>query len=142
MPPIQWLASFEMGHGEIDRQHRQLVDELVGLEGELAAGQCDTANARCRALRHQLESHLKYEEQLLADLGFPRLAEHLESHAKALRKIDVILAECRENCPNGLKLDCTTRWYAAVLHHVLLADLDFKSHLQTKGIISNHRNSH
>ncbi len=142
MPPIQWLDSFEIGHGEIDGQHRRLVDELAALEGALTAGQYETANAKCRALRRQLESHLKHEEQFLADLGFPRLVEHLESHATALRKIEGILAECRENCPNGLKLDCTTRWYAAVLHHVMLADLDFKSHLQTKGIISNHRNSH
>ena len=82
-----------------------------------------------------MRSHFQGEERLLGDSAFPRLQGHVSTHEAALQKIQNIIGECREDCANGSKIECIRRWYEALLDDVLLADLDFKSHLQFKNIV-------
>lgn len=134
MPTIPWLRSFEIGHDTIDGEHRALVDAANAIEAELAAGRFESANAQCVALRERLRRHFKHEEKLLRSAGFARAGEHARSHEVARAEVDGILAGCAENCRIGLAMGCTARWCVAILHHVLIADLEFKSHLEHKSI--------
>jgi hemerythrin-like metal-binding protein len=135
MSPMTWSKLLEIGHKNIDREHRELLDGANAVEAELTAGDFAKANARCRALRDLLQRHFAHEEQLLNDVRFARSGEHVDTHVKAQREVESILSECHENCPLGLKMGCPARWCAIIVDHVLLADLDFKSYLENRGII-------
>lgn len=130
MATIPWLKSFEVGNEAVDRDHRALVDAVNGLEAALRAGDFATANTLCHTLRGRMQYHFDREEQLLRDAAFPRLKDHVLTHAAARREIESVLGECRETCARGLQIGCTSRWCVAVVRHVLMADLDFKSHLE------------
>lgn len=134
MPTIPWLRSFEIGHDGIDSEHRGLVTGANSIEAELTAGRLESANAQCVALRERLHRHFEHEEKLLHGAGFARAREHVHGHEAARVEVDGIIAQCRENCRVGLTMGCTTRWCIAILHHVLIADLAFKSHLQDRSI--------
>ena len=132
MSTIPWLKSFEVGNEAIDRDHRALIDGVNALEAALVAGDFVSANALCHGLRGRMRSHFEREERLLRDADFPRIREHVLTHATARHEIEGILDECRENCAGGLQIGCTSRWCVAVIRHVLMADLDFKSHLEER----------
>jgi len=129
---IPWLESFEIGHAEIDRQHRQLIGALNALRSRLAGGEFDNARIDCLVLRDLLHRHLGYEERLLREVAFPSLDEHLASHHAARRALDLLLSDCHDECRIGLSVDCPNRWVDLVLRKLILADLEFKSHLQAR----------
>lgn len=134
MPTIPWLESFSIGHGKIDEEHRALIDATNAIDAELAAGRSGSAKAQCRALRAALQKHFKHEEKLLREAGFPRVGDHIRGHTDARDEIDRIVGDCAENCRVGPTIGCTARLCVAILNHVLIADLDFKSYLQDRGV--------
>jgi hemerythrin-like metal-binding protein len=138
MPTIRWVESFEIGHERIDREHRELLEGAMAIEEDLDSGRYEEARERCRTLRGRLESHFVYEERLLTEIDFPRIEAHLQTHEEARRKTESIFSECCENCAMGERVACVTRWCVVVLDHVLMADLDFKSHFQNRSLIRDH----
>ena len=134
MPNVDWRDSFNTGSQSIDRQHRELFDGITALETTMAAESFESANTSCRALRELLWAHFAYEEALLREAEFPRLAQHAASHASGRGKIEHVLTQCRENCRNGTKVGCVSHWLVALLDDVLLPDLDFKSHIDHRNV--------
>jgi len=132
---LKWLDAYKTGHEAIDHEHRGFLDAINLIETELTACHFQESHADCLALRERLRSHFQSEEQLLADVAFPRLDEHVATHEAAQQKIKEVIGECGEDCSKGLKIECIRHWTEAILDDVLLADLDFKSYLQYKNIV-------
>jgi len=129
MASLHWLDSFATGNIEIDRQHRRIVAVLNETEADLGAGDFAAANRCCHSLRDLLQDHFAHEERLLAEAEFPRLRSHIGTHAAARGGVEALLAECAEKCELGAKVGCIGRWCTLIVSHLLMADLDFKSHL-------------
>jgi hemerythrin-like metal-binding protein len=141
---IPWLQSFTIGHADIDRRHRQLLETLNAMNAAREACDLKAARACCHGLREQLRQHFDAEEQLLRGSNFPRLDEHLETHDAAWRVIGLASGDCLGEGGRKSQGDCqlmsehngcAERWTHAILRHVILADLDFKSHLQAQKLV-------
>ena len=130
MVQLQWKDRYNIGYGEIDAQHRSLLDlvnELSGLVGERQ----DPAvvGAVFSRLCDYVRVHFTTEERLLEACGYARLADHRDLHA---RFIDKLLELNRSFDPADPHLlsetsDFLKHWY---LEHITKADQDYAPILQ------------
>ncbi|EME70726.1 hemerythrin-like metal-binding protein [Paramagnetospirillum caucaseum] len=75
---MEWNPIYEVGHPELDAEHRSLFEVLA----TLSQGSCETesVDAQIQVLEHYVVAHFDREEYLMAEAGYPFLAEHREQH--------------------------------------------------------------
>lgn len=130
MSPLHWLGAYETGDVELDAQHRAIVQALRDLEQLLTDRQYDGALIACRRLRTLLAHHSECEERRLAELNFPRIAEHIKLHGRFKREVGDLLLECDERCRRCAEVRCIERLTDAIVRGELIADVDYKSFLE------------
>ncbi|MBH9552150.1 bacteriohemerythrin [Inhella gelatinilytica] len=121
-----WNEVFGTGLGDIDDQHKRLVDLLNQVASQLAFGVDREALARVfRELVSYTEYHFRHEEALWAQHlgGEADERSHRERHAEFERKLEQLAAtgSAGEIDPETL-LDFLVRWLAG---HILRADRYF-----------------
>lgn len=92
MTYLQWISNIELGHTEIDEQHKRLL--LLG--EDLAKTPINPATNRpsekqLQALIDFAQEHFAFEEGLMRSTGFPGVAEHAKFH-------NTLLAQLRTFC--------------------------------------------
>ena len=127
--PIEWLESFEIGHREIDQDHRKVLESLNQLMTASGEGRHADMFEICETFRHRLGSHFASEEAILRDSGFSRLDDHAESHRHHFDNIYAIVSSCGARCKRGQEHDCAGRFAHVLVDHLIRDDLDFKSFL-------------
>lgn len=133
--PFPWLPVLEMGHADIDRDHREAVEEGNHLARLLDARQSWTEMlALLRQARDRSTRHFDTEDDILKRSRFPGADAHRRAHQRILAEFNSILAELesvtdpqphhweRAHAPRHLLVD-----------HCLRDDLKFKSHLMQVG---------
>ncbi len=93
---IQWNASFEVGHGMIDSQHRQLVDILnVVMDGlKKPTGDIATQTALKRLIDYT-RTHFTAEDKLMVQHNYPDIVAHRKQHSDLIAKVDALLADVK-----------------------------------------------
>jgi len=117
MTYFMWTSDIELGHAEIDRQHKRmlrlgedLVEPLVGSAAHKPSA------TQLQALIDFAQEHFAFEEGLMRSTGYPGADEHANIHTS-------LLAELRKYClrvqqglhtnPVGL---ISFLWHWIVLH--------------------------
>lgn len=85
---IDWKDSYNIGVEKIDCQHRQLLvklneffDACTNQKGK------EKIEETLRFLKEYTIEHFGSEEQLMADIEFPELAEHRKIHAEFVQTV-------------------------------------------------------
>ena len=90
MAYLNWTSANELGHPEIDDQHKQLfVLGQAVLESLTHRDKKDVAVAKITALIELAQEHFKYEEGLMRSAGYPGLDQHAKFHASLLSDLRV-----------------------------------------------------
>jgi hemerythrin len=78
---LVWSDAFLLGHGPMDRTHREFVD-IVG-----ALQRCDDADfaRHLRAFIVHAQAHFGEEDRWMAESGFPAMDCHVDEHAAVLQ---------------------------------------------------------
>ncbi len=98
---IQWGDHLSVGHAGIDAQHRAIFDLGVHVfENWRRGGDVDELRKTVGKLAHLLQAHFAYEERLLAELGYPGLAEHMAEHHSMLDDL-ALMQERFQDLQNG-----------------------------------------
>ncbi len=131
LEPFPWLPVLEMGHDDIDRDHREAVEEGNHLVRLLNARTDWPETLRLlRQARDRSTRHFANEDAILKRAGFPGADAHRRAHRRILVELNAIVAELeivadpqphhweRAHAPRNLLVD-----------HCLHDDLKFKSHL-------------
>ncbi|GEM_PF-1767327 len=129
LKPIVWLESFEIGHREIDQEHRKILGSLNDLVAASSAGRTADMFELCESFRHRLGSHFATEEAVLRQSGFPRADDHVETHRQHFDNVYAIVSGCGAKCTRGQQHDCAGRFAHILVDHMIRDDLDFKSFL-------------
>ena len=130
MIQIKWKDRYNIGYGEIDAQHRSLLDLLNELSGLIGERQDPAVvGAVFSRLCDYVRLHFSTEERLLEACAYPRLADHRDLHA---RFVDKLLELNRGFDPTDPRLltetsDFLKHWY---LEHITKADQDYAPFLQ------------
>lgn len=117
MTYFQWISDIELGHSEIDAQHKQLL--LLGealVEPLINSAAHEHTAVRLQELIDFAREHFAFEEELMRAAGFPGVDKHANFHTS-------LLAELRTYCfkvqrglhtnPAGL---ISFVWHWIVLH--------------------------
>lgn len=87
-----WSAAIEVGLPTIDEQHRQLFDLAGTFRGQ---GDDIRVMKTLAILGEYANTHLREEEELLEQIGYPALAEHKQHHAEFRRLLRELLHNAR-----------------------------------------------
>lgn len=109
---LAWSPAYEIDHGVIDAQHRQLLElaDLVrrAVEEHHGSEVLEVLARGFAALEREAVRHFATEEALLEKLGSPLLEEHRRLHAQIMREARAIHEELMHgppgDWPNAVKI--------------------------------------
>jgi hemerythrin len=114
---FEWSGGIELGHAEIDGQHKRLLllgEDLV--EPPISSAVHKPSATKLQALIDFAQEHFAFEENLMRSMGYPGADEHANVHT-------LLLADLRKYCfrvQRGLHTDpaglTSFLWHWIVLH--------------------------
>jgi hemerythrin-like metal-binding protein len=88
MPLLPWNAKLEVGHSQIDSDHKKLVELLNRLHDAMQAGQArDVCGRILDELIQYTRVHFATEERLMAQHGYAQAATHKAQHASLVQEV-------------------------------------------------------
>lgn len=136
MSKLTWGPTLKVGFGDIDVQHRYLVELVNRLDDGVAAGHDHaTLAAVLRDLVRYTQLHFAFEEKLMTRYGLDESDEHHEQHARLTA--DVLTYQQRfEAGEPGLETELLD-FLGAWLHgHILGSDRELAGRLIAAGATS------
>jgi len=83
MEQVTWKDEYLMGIPEIDSQHKKIASLIDKLSKSIKPNSVpEVFNDALAELGEHVKYHLKYEEQLLKENGYPEYEHHYKSHRK------------------------------------------------------------
>jgi hemerythrin-like metal-binding protein len=129
--PLPWLPVLETGHPDLDREHRELIDDandLLALVRRRAPWQ--ELLAAARRMRDHCGPHFENEDRILRAARFPDRDRHRRAHRRVTAEMNGILAELESvDAPTRLEWELALSLRGLLLDHLLRNDLKYKSHL-------------
>jgi len=86
MEHIEWSSTYEIGIPVIDKQHKRIVDYI----NELNEADSDNKTLITKIIANLIDytySHFGFEEAMMAEAGYAKLAEHQKTHNIFIDKI-------------------------------------------------------
>ena len=92
-----WKEKYSVGHEEIDKQHRKLI-EIVNLlhENMMAGSPPEGLMAVLDRLVTYVREHFCYEESVMERCKYPDLAEHRRKHLAIVSQVQNFQIEARQ----------------------------------------------
>jgi hemerythrin len=134
METIQWSPRYSVGVGKIDEQHKRIILMINRL---VKANEATTSSEIISDLITQMtqyaQEHLKTEENLMAEYGYPLLGQHKQYHINYRKKI----VDLCKAVPLGVSvvpevmLNFLVQWWQ---NHILHEDMAYKPFFNEKGV--------
>ena len=133
LKPLAWSETFATGEPEIDRQHREFLDQVNGLAAAAAdEAPPDAIQPLLEAIAAHERAHFAYEESVLQRIGHSDAVIHAAEHRRLERRTAALLRAFRaiapDDRPRVLRVAGAVR--GQLLDHLLYYDLQYKSLLQ------------
>jgi hemerythrin len=88
---IAWGDHLKVDQPQIDAQHKAIFDIALEISDIWQRhGEVGELRAVAEKLGKVLEAHFHYEEQQLALIGYPKLAEHSDEHRVMLNELEAL----------------------------------------------------
>ena len=88
MQHIEWTEELELGHAEIDAQHRRIVEILNSLHAAASKHLAGSAeNALLDELVRLVDEHFRTEEAMMRATGYAGYETHREAHQILLQSV-------------------------------------------------------
>ncbi len=135
MALIKWSEERHMlGIGEVDSQHRRLIDVVNGLQAALSEGQAKEVVCNFLAVMEEYSrNHFSYEEELMLSWGHPGYSATKRKHESFIRQLQTLSREYRlgnmsvsMNTLNFLK-----DWLD---HHIVNENREYNPYKCSKGV--------
>lgn len=134
MEKIIWSPEYNVSVGILDEQHKRLVlmlNRMIGVK-EATTGSELISDLITQMTMYDQE-HLKIEEDLLAEFGFPLFDQYKQSHVKFRKKVVDLCTAVFIGVPivPQVMLNFFVEW---LRNHILHEDMGYKSFFKEKGI--------
>jgi hemerythrin-like metal-binding protein len=134
MEKINWSPEYSVGVDIIDEQHKRLVLMLNRLiSAEEATTGSEVVSDLITQMTKYAQEHFKFEEDLMAEFGFPLLDQHKQSHRKYRKKVVDLCMAVPLDIPvvPQVMLYFLFQWWQ---NHILHEDMGYKSFFNENGI--------
>ena len=135
MKKIIWSDEFSVGVNVLDEQHKviiKLINKL--LDNQNARVNSEVISDLLGEMRIYMDNHLKYEEKLLKDNGYPNLEQHVAMHNEYGEKFGELIFSVMNNntdAPENI-LQYLKDWWT---NHILHEDMKYRPFFERKGVI-------
>lgn len=114
---VEWQENLDLGHGEIDEQHREIFRLFVAFSEACQEGRPGTELlGRLAFLQGYIRAHFDYEERLMAAAGYPEAERQRRQHADFGRDLENFAARLREG---GVKRDLALVVKRRLIHWIM-----------------------
>jgi len=117
---------YSVGNKVLDNQHKKIVSMINELcENTLVDMHSEILHDTLNNMRLYMQEHLKFEEKLLAELGYQDLESHIILHTEYLEMFSEISMEAVEQ-DVSVVVDLQTfllHWWE---NHILVEDMNYK----------------
>ena len=122
---LQWSETYECGHEEIDRQHRNLfatVNNLLQLDS--SGADKNAIAAAVKGLLADTVEHFEFEEHILTQIRYSDAPSHMQAHQRLLDRANILLAQFQRD---GAGLAALLRFmiYELTAQHIMIDDRCF-----------------
>ena len=90
MAHIEWQKGYATGIATIDAQHRQIIEFINRLEDSVIRQEREVVSHILGDLRHYIDSHFRYEEQLIGESGYRFADSHIRAHRRFAERFDAM----------------------------------------------------
>jgi len=139
---IELLETLRTGHPIIDAEHLKIVDTINDVSEAVLAGEYDRCPELLDIFLQTCINHFKSEEQLLAKLDYPGLAEHHLFHNELILKAKSVKILCMDRDRDDSIRRCFDEMATLLIEDVVRGDLQFVSFLIEKGEIKQRPHTH
>lgn len=129
---LEWSDKFSVDIISIDEQHKELIalsQELLNVLSMENVPLSEKQTAFKALVDHALD-HFAYEERLMRNIGYPRLAEHIEEHNELRAEIDTIATDVLEGKGIDDWKGLVSMVQVWVLRHIMHSDLGIRDYIQ------------
>jgi len=88
---LVWKPSLVIGVPEIDAQHKALFEHAASFEAAVKARGPYRLKELFAYLHSYARVHFDVEERLMREVGYPRLAEHVQQHSDFKRRLQSLI---------------------------------------------------
>ena len=132
---VAFSDAFLTGHPDIDGEHLEIFEIINAVADAIAEREFEICENLVSSFLNVCRDHFRHEEEILAEVNFPRLEEHASFHADLLEKGQNIRLLCKRQVDPSQLDNCFTEMVKFFLEDVVRGDLDFVSFLQHKGVV-------
>ncbi len=128
---FRWSSDIELGHTEIDEQHKRLL--LLGeavVEQLINSAEHEPGAVQLQVLIDFAQEHFAFEEALMRSVGYPEGAEHAKYHNSLLRELRTYCYRVQRGVHTNPVALISFLWSWIVLH-IDLADRNLVAWLKT-----------
>jgi hemerythrin-like metal-binding protein len=110
---IEWRKEFETGVADVDHEHRELVDLINRLHGEMVAGASQAkVSDFLGEVFARIAAHFALEESIMRKHRYDEYAAHKAEHEALLDEIRDIMDAAHDGASYGEALSGTVRdWF-------------------------------
>jgi hemerythrin-like metal-binding protein len=136
MAYMQWRPTLEVGHDQIDNEHRSLVEVLNRLHAAMKQGKGkDEIEKVLVFLKDYTVGHFKAEEALMKTHQYPGAQMHMAIHADLVKQVSTLIADFRSGKAvlTSAVLDFLEDW---LVKHIMGEDKALGAFLRNKGAVA------
>jgi hemerythrin len=114
---FEWTSDIELGHPQIDEQHKRLL--LLGeavVEPLLDSADHRPGLEQLRALIDFAQEHFAFEEGLMRSVGYSDLEQHAKYHASLLAELRTFYSKVQQGERTNPARQISFLWDWLVLH--------------------------
>ena len=120
---VTWDSSLDLGHAEIDAQHREIFRRFGALVEAMEGGRPAEIGLLLGFLGEYAVNHFAEEEKVMADVRYPGAGVHAAAHARFVREYRDLRALYEENGGPRAVLVRARTWIDDWLHaHIMGVD--------------------
>ena len=130
MENMVWLDSYDTGIGEIDNQHRQIVEYINQLSAAHKKNDLRMLGEVIEGLVDYTMSHFAFEESLMEEAEYPFATAHKKIHEMFIRRVE----KFQQSFKGGE--DVTEEFYTLLkrwlIQHIQRDDMAYTSRIKAK----------
>ena len=117
---IVWTAALEIGHPEIDADHRAMVSLLNQVQTASRRSDLREVRSMLRALESLTRDHFAREERLMRDIRYEMAARHQKEHIRLFDEIRAQIDDLNDGITSAVAIaQFIRRW---LMDHVETSD--------------------
>lgn len=129
---MTWNENLVVGIPQIDKQHKELCDQIDKLYAAASAGKgAEEAYKTLEFLEQYTKKHFADEEVLQQKIGYPKYPQHKEMHDQFVKKIAQMKQEMLAtgiNLPMMIQINHTISGW--LINHIMRVDSELKNYIK------------